>query len=73
MNTVVKLHGFPQSIVFDRDPLFISHFWQEPFCVSGTLMQMSSAYHPQSDGQTEVLNCVIEQYLHAFVHCRPGT
>ena len=72
VNIVVKLHGLPQSLVSDRDPLFISRFWQEHFLLSGTLLRMSSAYHPQSDGQTEVLNRVIEQYLLAFVHRRPG-
>lgn len=73
MNTVVKLHGLPHSLVSDHDPLFISQFWHELFRLSGTLLRLSSAYHPQSDGQTEMLNRVIEQYLRAFVHSRQGT
>ena len=73
IDIVVKLHGQPRSLVSDRDPLFMSTFWQELFKLSGTRLRMSSAYHPQSDGQTEVMNRVIEQYLRAFVHRRPGT
>jgi len=69
---VVKIHGVPRSLVSNRDPLFVSKFWQDLFWLSGTLLRMSSAYHPQSDGQAEVLNRVIEQYLRAFVHCRLG-
>lgn len=72
VNIVVKLHGILRSLISDRDPLFISHFWQKLFRVSGTLLCMSSSYHPQSDGQTEVLNRVTKQYLRAFVHHRPS-
>ena len=47
---IVKLHGLPRSIVSDRDVVFTSRFWKELFRLSAVKLQMTSAYHPQSDG-----------------------
>jgi hypothetical protein len=59
-HNVVKLHGFPNSIVSDRDKVFTSSFWQQLFKLSGTTLAMTSSYHPQSDGQSEALNKCLE-------------
>jgi hypothetical protein len=67
----VRLHGIPQSIVSDRDPVFTSVFWRELLRLMGTKLHMSSAFHPQTDGQTEAANHVIIMYLRCFTGYRP--
>jgi len=47
------LHGVPASILSDRDPRFTSRFWHSLQAALGTQLRMSSAYHPQTDGQSE--------------------
>ena len=63
-----RLHGLPRSIVSDRDPRFVSKFWQELWNLLGTKFRMSSAYHPQTDGQSEAMNRVIEMIFRCIMH-----
>jgi len=53
INEILRLHGVPSSIVSDRDPRFTSRFWQTLQSALGSRLAMSSAYHPQTDGQSE--------------------
>jgi transposase InsO family protein len=64
---VIALHGVPETLISDRDSKFISHFWQSLFKRIGTKLKMSTSFHPQTDGQTERANQVMEQVLRAYV------
>lgn len=71
MNQVYKIHGFPKATVSDRDPVFTSHFWQELFRYAGTELRLSTANHPQTDGQTKRVNQCVETFFRCFTHaCR---
>jgi len=56
MENMYKLHGLPAFITSDRDPVFLSQFWKELFSIQGVNLHYSTAYHPQTDGQTEIVN-----------------
>lgn len=57
---VLKLHEMPTSIMSDRDPVFTAKFWAKLFKLQWVQFAMSSTYHPQTDGQTEVVNKCLE-------------
>ena len=65
VSEIVMLHGVPVSIVSDRDPRFTSRFWCSFQEALGTELHMSSAYHPQSDGQSERTIQTLEDMLRA--------
>jgi len=67
LDYIFKLHGVPTFSVSDRDPTFANTFWQESFKLQGTQLNMSTTYHPHSDGQTEVVKKYLETYLRCFV------
>lgn len=68
---VIKLHGIPRSILSNRDPVFVNTFYKDIWRLSGTTFCLSSAYHPQTDRQIEVVNRCIEQFLRCFTHHIP--
>ena len=70
LDNIFKLHGMPEEIVSDRHPRFTSTFWSELMAMLGAKRSMSSAYHPQSDGQTERMNRVLEDMLRHY--CDPS-
>ena len=61
-----KHHGLSESIVSDRDPKFTSKFWQALFKLLGSKLDMSTAFHPESDGQTERYNRILGDMLRAY-------
>jgi hypothetical protein len=65
---IVAQHGLPDEIISDRGSTFASKFWQELTAQLGVKSKLSTAYHPQTDGQTERTNQTLEQYLRCFVN-----
>ncbi|MCO5576289.1 hypothetical protein L7F22_030098 [Adiantum nelumboides] len=65
---IFRLHGMPKSIVSDRDSKFTSHFWRATFESIGTQLCMSTAFHPQTDGETERVNRILEDMLRMYVN-----
>ena len=65
---VIRLHGFPESIISDRDTRFTGRFWDALWKLTGTKLQMSTSYHPQTDGQTEIVNKLVSDILRAYIN-----
>jgi hypothetical protein len=66
LRDICRLHGLPSDIVSDRDKIFTSGFWRHFLALIDVKSNMSTAFHPQTDGQTERVNQVLEQYLRIF-------
>lgn len=71
LDLVYKLHGLPQNIVCDRDKLFTSQFWRQSFNTLRVQQLLSTAYHPQTDGQSERVNQCLESYLRCMCGLEP--
>ena len=67
MDNVFRLYGMPLVIISDRDPRFTSRFWKQFFQILGTDLQLSIAFHPQTDGQREVSILMLENFLQPYV------
>jgi len=68
MKEIVRLHGLPHDIITDRGTLFTSDLWKETAGKLGIEQRLSTAFHPQTDGETERTNAILEQYLRAYIN-----
>ena len=68
LHQVWKLHGLPKCVISDRRPQFVVHFTKELYCLLGIKLVSSTAWHSQTDGQTEHVNQELDQYLWLFVN-----
>ena len=65
-SNIFRHHGIPDSIVSDRDPKFTSKFWKRLMELCGVKLKMSSSRHPQTDGASEIMNRMVENYLRCY-------
>ena len=65
------MHGIPKVIISDRDPKFTGNFWKYLFKELNTTLNFSTLFHPQIDGQTEIVNQVLEYLLRMYVKEQP--
>jgi IS30 family transposase len=72
MDNVYKLHDLLTSIVSDKDTMFFSKFWKEMFSIQGVNLLYLSVYCPQTDGQTEIVNKYVENYLRCMTGDNPN-
>jgi hypothetical protein len=72
MREIVRLHGVPKTIVFDRYPKFTSNFWKGLFKGFGTILSFIKTYHPESYGKVERVNQVIEDMIMMYVMDKPS-
>jgi len=68
MKKIVRLHGLPHDIITDRGTLFTSNLWKATTGKLGIEQRLSTAFHPQTDSQTERTNAIFEQYLRAYIN-----
>ncbi|GJT85576.1 retrotransposable element Tf2 [Tanacetum coccineum] len=71
LDNVYKLHGLPKTIVSDGDKIFMRLFWQSLFKMLQVKLKFSTTYHPQTDGQTEIVNKCLETYLRCMTGEKP--
>jgi hypothetical protein len=67
MDHIIRLHGIPKTIISDRGTQFVARFWEQLHECLGTKLIRSSSYHPQTDGQTERINQILEDILRASI------
>jgi hypothetical protein len=68
LDNIYRIHKLPNDIVSDRGTQFISNFWKVLFQLLGVKINLSTMYHPQTDGQTKRVNQILEQYLHCTIN-----